>query len=119
MSGTEQIDIGTVEDSTFRPHLNSEFSIRSKPDVVDGEEAPEEQIIPLTLVEISHYPDHRDEDERFNQNRQPFSLVFKCDLGVLNQACYRFEHAELPPFDLFVTPIEGGEDWCKLEAVIN
>ena len=111
MSEVEQIDLAAVQDSDFRPHVDTEFVIRG-----DGGEIAD---IPLTLIEVSEYPDHRADDERHNQKRKPFGLVFKCDVGVLAQGTYRFEHAKLPPLELFVSPFDGGENWCKVESIIN
>jgi len=106
---SDQIDISTVDDSEFRQHLNTEFTISC-----EGEDVPD---IKLLLEDISDYPDHREEDER--QKRKPFGLIFKCGSGMLEQGVYRLEHSELPPCELFISPYEGGDGWCRLEAIIN
>lgn len=105
MPDQEPMDLASVNEESFRPHLNSEFTIQSD----DG-------AIPLTLTEVTEYPDHRPEGASF---RKPFGLVFKCEVGVLGQGVYRLEHAALPPGEIFLSPFEGGEGWCKVEAVFN
>lgn len=107
MPDLEAIDLATVTDSVFRPHLNSEFMVRA------GEDAQ----LALTLVDIAEYPDHRPEEA--SSSRKPFGLIFRCDAGVLEQGCYAIAHAALPPCELFLSPFEGGDGWCKLEAIFN
>lgn len=111
MTASEQIDLATVTSAEFQPHLHSAFTVRSENEELDG--------LALTLLEASDYPDHRSTDERANQKRPPFGLLFKCDAGVLAQGIYRLEHQQLLPCEVFLTPIEGGEGWCKLESIFN
>jgi len=106
MPDLETIDLATVDESTFRPHVDSEFTLRC--------EAGE---FPVTLMSIAEYPDHRAEDER--QRRKPFGLVFQCGSTVLAQGIYTVGHPDLPSCDLFLSPFDGGEGWCKLEAIFN
>jgi hypothetical protein len=46
-------------------------------------------------------------------------LVFKCETAVLPQGSYTLLHPQLPPCVLFLSPFQGGEQWCKLEAIFN
>lgn len=105
MSDLEAIDLSTVTASVFEPHVDSEFTLCN--------EAGE---FPATLIELSSLPGHGPEGTR---TREPFGMVFKCDGAVLGQGVYRLTHPVLPPCDLFLSAIEGGDGWVKLEAVIN
>jgi hypothetical protein len=50
----------------------------------------------------------------------PFSLVFKGPPApLLPQATYRFEHAGLGAFDLFICPIAAPAEGVRYEAVFN
>jgi hypothetical protein len=52
--------------------------------------------------------------------RVPFSLVFRGPLEpVLPQRMYRFEHAELGTFELFIVPLGPDEDGMRYEAVFG
>lgn len=99
------LDLATASEEDFRPHLESGFTAESG----DGRE------IELRLVEVAARPDHRSEPE----GRSPFALVFQCDGALLTQGIYRLRHAELPNCELFLSPFEGGDDWCRLEAIFN
>jgi len=106
---TEQLDLATVDRRVFEGHLNSEFAI----EVEDQEEN-----IPLTLIEVSEYPDHRPADQQ--TGRKPFGLIFHCKAGHLNQGTYNLTHPELAPCLLFLSPFEGDPDGgCKVEAILN
>lgn len=52
--------------------------------------------------------------------RGPFSLIFHGPLSpVLPQATYRFEHAELREFDIFIVPIGPQGDKMRYEAIFT
>ena len=49
-----------------------------------------------------------------------FSVIFEASRGVpIPQGTYRFEHAELGPFPLFVVPIGVHGDRVRYEAVFT
>ncbi len=100
------IDLATVDDTVFRPHVDTEFTLRWE----DGE-------VPVTLIDVAEYPDHRAEDD--HDKRKPFGLVFKCESASLPQGTYALDHPDLPSCVLFLSPFEGGERWCQLEAIFN
>ena len=106
MISSEPIDLATLESTVFKPLLNSEFTLKG-----------EEETFPATLMEISEIPDNRPEDDRLR--KKPFTLVFLCETAVLTQGIYALEHPELAPCNLFLSPFEGGEVWCKMEALFN
>ena len=47
------------------------------------------------------------------------SLAALEDEAVLPAQTYQVQHPDLPPCELFLSPFEGGEDWCSLEAIFN
>jgi len=52
--------------------------------------------------------------------RTPFSLLFVGPASpTLPQAIYRFEHAALPPLDIFIVPIGPDGDRMRYEAVFS
>lgn len=106
MTDLQSIDLATVDESVFRRHVDSEFTLGC-----------EQGAFPATLVEVAEYPDRSAEDDR--QKRKPFGLIFKCESAVLAQGIYHLAHPEVPALDLFLSPFEGGANWCKLEAVFN
>jgi hypothetical protein len=106
MTELGSIDLATVTGSDFEPHVNSEFTLRW-----DGGECR------VTLIEVAEYPDHR--GARRSARRRPFGLVFRCAAGALPQGTYGLEHSHLPSCVLFLSPFDGGEDWCMLEAIFN
>lgn len=106
MNPSETIDLAQVDRSVFQPLLDSECILRG-----------ETESFPVRLIEISELPDNRPADERIRKN--PFALVFLCESAVLIQGMYGLEHPKLPPCNLFLSPFEGGDGWCKLEALFN
>lgn len=108
---TDQLDIASVQRTFFLPHVKSAFSL-------SPEQAGGDRVV-LTLEEVTEYPDHRSEEEIRSGRRRPFGLIFRCGSHTLAQGTYQFSHPELPPLELFATPIAGGEGWSEIEAVIN
>lgn len=106
MDSSSTIDLAEVDCAVFQSLLNSEFTL-----------CGESESFPAKLIEISELPDNRTEDECIRQ--KPFSLVFHCESAVLNQGTYSLEHPELAPCVIFLSPFEGGDGWCKLEALFN
>jgi hypothetical protein len=86
---------------TFARHLNSKFLI--KIEQVDA-------VVEVELVEA--------EDNGSAPGQERFSITFRGPLNArLPQAMYRFEHAELGAFDLFIVPIKQDQDGLYYEAV--
>ena len=106
MMSSKPIDLAEVESAAFQPLLNSEFTLRG-----------ETESFPAKLIEISELADNPAIDERIRQ--KPFSLVFHCESAALNQGTYALEHSALDPCVIFLSPFEGGDEWCKLEALFN
>ena len=107
MPDLENIDLATVEQSVFEPLVNSEFTLEFE----DGS-------IPAVLTEVAPYPAHSP-DGASEPARKPFGLVFKCESASIVPGSYSVSHPELPSCELFLSPFEGGADWCKLEAIFN
>ena len=106
MPDMQTIDLASVDASVFRPHVNTEFTLRS----VAG-------AFPATLIGVDEQPGAQRELD--SQKRTPFSLVFHCQSALLGQGMYTLNHAELSACDIFLSPFEGGDGWCKLEAVFT
>jgi hypothetical protein len=92
---------------TFAPRLGEPFAVETEAGAVEVE-----------LVEATaHEPRRRGAPDGA---RVPFAIVF---LGppdpVLPQGMYRFEHADLDAFEIFVVPIAGDEDGVRYEAVFT
>lgn len=75
------------------------------------------RVFSVTLTEVAAIADHRGAGAR--QKRVPFSIAFHCPSALLNQGLYKLTHENLPACEIFLSPFEGGEGWCKLEAVFN
>lgn len=106
MNEMESLDIASVEQETFNPHLNSQFTIATE----DGGES-----VVLVLEGTSEYPDHRPSDQQ--TDRKPFALVFSCATHPLEQGTYHLKHDALSPFLVFLSPFEAYENGHKLEAI--
>lgn len=106
MDSSTIIDLAELDSAVFKPFLNAEFTLCGA-----------SESFPVRLIEISELPDNRTEDARIRQN--PFSLVFHCESAALKQGTYSLKHPELAPCIIFLSPFEGGNDWCKLEALFN
>lgn len=101
----DEFDLGRLEGSAFEPFVETVFALQL------GEEAHE---VVLKKVEFSS-PSHVASEER----RAPFSLVFRFEGCVLAAGVYALSHTSGLSCDLFLSPFDGGEDWCHLEAVFN
>jgi hypothetical protein len=97
----------TVE--TFAARLGERFAISTDGGAVDVE-----------LVEATPHTTLSGRPLDARGGRQPFSLVF---LGpadpVLAQGIYRFEHAKLEVFEIFVVPIERDGSGVRYQAVFS
>ena len=97
------IDLATVEQSFFAPHIDTAF-------VVSGEGAP---TLTLTAVEAGPGglgPGHR----------APFSLLFSGPRqSMLWQGIHTLEHPALGRLDLFLVPIEPDVHGARYEAVFT
>jgi hypothetical protein len=86
---------------SFIPHLNSVFRVGS-----------DAEWIAVELVEVS--------EPRLSRRTEAFSLVFRGPSSTfLQQAMYRFQHAEIGDLDLFIVPIGRDEHGLYYEAVFN
>ncbi len=106
MPDLQTIDLATVDASIFRPHVDSTFTLHHGADRVL-----------LRLTDIADYPERRAKDGA--PLRKPFGLVFHSEKALLVQGTYPLEHPELPACEIFLSPFEGGDGWCKLEAIFN
>lgn len=93
------ITAGELGFQSFAAELNSRFLTRSGP----GQS--------LELVEAT----------RKDSTAGHFSLLFRGDATQpLDQNTYRFEHARLGRFEMFIVPVgRPGETHCYYEAVFN
>ena len=86
---------------TFARHLNSKFLIKLEQAGI---------VIEVELIEAL--------DNGSAPGQERFSITFRGPLDApLPQAMYRFEHAELEAFDLFIVPIKQDQDGRYYEAV--
>lgn len=108
MNEMEPLDIAALSQSNFTSYLESEFTIG-----IEGSD----DVVTLTLLEISEYPDHRPEDMR--SGRAPFGLVFGCSTHKIPQSTYCLNHDTLAPLVIFLSPFELYEDGHKLEAIFS
>jgi len=89
----------------FAPHVGSTFQVRLNP----------QETVPLTLAEVSVYPDHEE-----GLRRQPFSLIFRgAHRFVLPQRIYPVEHEGFEPMELFLVPLGPDGQGMRYEAVFN
>ena len=85
----------------FTQHLKSTFRIsnESSPTVLD-----------MQLIEVG--------DGRSTEQFEQFSVLFTGPKEpLLNQGTYRFEHAAMGSFDLFIVPISSDEGGTVYEVV--
>jgi len=89
----------------FTPHVGSTFQVRLNP----------QETVPLTLAEVSVYPDHEE-----GPRRQPFSLIFHgAHRFVLPQRVYPIEHQNLAAMEIFLVPLGPDGQGMRYEAVFN
>lgn len=106
MPGLDPIDVATTGGDRFLPFVGTAFRASQ-----GGEGTT------LTLLEVTEYPDHTPDGGP--GSRKPFGLVFQCAAAMLPQGIYALEHPELGPCEIFLSPFEGSENGCKLEAIFN
>ena len=88
----------------FLPHVGSTFQVRLNP----------QETVPLTLAEVSGYPDHE------GPRREPFSLIFHgAHRFVLPQRIYPVEHTDFATLELFLVPLGPDGQGMRYEAVFN
>ncbi|MDQ3706327.1 MAG: hypothetical protein M3437_14150 [Chloroflexota bacterium] len=102
------LDTFTVE--KFAPHVGDTFQV-----FYDDTSAVE-----LTLGSAAEIGNESAREWSKSSGRAPFTLVF---LGspqfLLGQGMYRFEHAEMEPFVLFLVPIGPNEQGMQYEAIFT
>lgn len=106
MKPAESIDLATITSAHFEPFLNSEFTLVCD----DGR-------FQIALIEVTDLSGPNSPNT--TRNRKSFSMVFHSNTALFNQGIYTIEHPDLAPMSIFLSPFEGGEGRCKLEAIFN
>ena len=79
-------------------------------------ETGDDEPSPLELVETTALGKHARPDAR----RKPFSLLFRGPPELrLHQHIYRMHHAVLGELEIFLVPVQPGEEGSLFEAVFN
>jgi hypothetical protein len=106
---TEPIFYFTRE--TFAPYLNSTFRLTTRAKGVAFD---------ATLVGVFDYQAQALKRKIKTHSGECFSLTFRAgERDTISQGTYKFAHAALGRFSLFVVPGESDSDGTTYEAVIN
>ncbi|HEX8597872.1 MAG TPA: hypothetical protein VF952_05075 [Chloroflexia bacterium] len=102
------LDAFTVEQ--FAPHVGDTFRVFYD----------ETSAVELTLGSATELGNESAKEWSKTSGRAPFTLVF---LGspefLLGQGMYRFEHAELEPFEIFLVPLGPDPQGMQYEAIFT
>ncbi len=102
------LDTFTVEQ--FAPYVGDTFRVFYN----------ETSSVELTLGSAAEIGNESAKEWSKKSGRAPFTLVF---LGspqfLLDQGIYRFEHAELEPFEIFLVPLGPEQQGMQYEAIFT
>jgi hypothetical protein len=110
--GGREISLEQISFMDFASKLNSRFSILS-----DSRPLAELQLVAARLLS-ARGPGFANRGDEANEK---FSLLFAgAGSSALESAIYKFEHAGLGRFEMFISPVgAGGPERCFYEAVFN
>ncbi len=107
------MDLADVTLETFKPHLGESFQVQGPGD--DWQEMTLERIF-----DIAQRLQEEIDPLLYTRKREPFNLWFKGPPGEpLPQETYRFQHAELGEFALFLVPIGAQPGHVVYEVVFG
>jgi uncharacterized protein DUF6916 len=97
------VDAPTLSANDFAPHVDSPFVIEHA-----------EGSLETDLAEV------RELDALGKEFRRPFTLLFRGPQEpLLPQDTYQIKHEELGELEIFVVPVESGEEGTVYQAVFN